>query len=303
MDVGGRADGPGYCPGDLSGDGPPQAAAGGRPRPSALRVPVLDGGRRNLALLPGAKANASSVWADGAMPIHQIAHLNDGRYGNSASWIAKTTKAWAEIDLGASYTISRVRLSNDAAKQYSDRKAVDYRVLVATEYDARLRRRRVEAGGAVSAEPLLGIREFSFPPCQARWVRVQIDRSAAGRDYEPRLDEIEIYEDQPLAAKDVAAWKSQSHRPMPRRCKVGQVNDLPGLEGLSRRSRAAPAGQLRRRRRVPDVRRQLVSGRLRRSRRTAIPSRLPRKTICGRAWNSPAACTKSTRRCSSKCTT
>ncbi len=183
----------------------------------APRVPALDRGRRNLALLPSAKANASSVWADGTMPIHQVRHLNDGWYGNGASWIAKTAKAWAEIDLGASYTISRVRLSNDQAKQYADRKAVDYRVLAATKYDAQSDGAAWKAVAEVSGEPLLGIREFSFAPCQARWVRVQIEKSVPN---EPRLDEIQIYEDQPLAAKDVAAWESQPRRTAPQR-KIG----------------------------------------------------------------------------------
>ena len=56
--------------------------------------------------------------------------------GNGASWVAKTREAWAEIDLGDVYTIALVRLSNDAAEEYSDRNPVDYRILVATKYDA-----------------------------------------------------------------------------------------------------------------------------------------------------------------------
>ena len=42
---------------------------------------------RNLALASsGAKASASSLLPGYA--IHQIPHLNDGRYGNGRSWIA-----------------------------------------------------------------------------------------------------------------------------------------------------------------------------------------------------------------------
>jgi len=184
----------------------------------ALRVPVLDGGRRNLALLPAAKANASSVWADGGMPIHQVRHLNDGWYGNAASWIAKTERAWAEVDLGATYAISRVRLSNDQTQQYADRKAVDYRVLMATKYNVQSDSSAWKPVATVSGEPLLKSREFSFTPCRARWVRVQIDKSESG---EPRLDEIQIYEDQPLASSDVAAWESQSRRAGPPNAKLG----------------------------------------------------------------------------------
>ena len=47
-------------------------------------------GKQNLALAAqGAKASASSCLP--GYPIHQIAHLNDGQYGNSHSWIAAGT--------------------------------------------------------------------------------------------------------------------------------------------------------------------------------------------------------------------
>ncbi len=177
--------------------------------PRVVKAPATDHGRRNLALLPEAKASASSLYADGGLPIHQIAHLNDGWGGNRASWIAKTLPAWAEIDLGRSYTIAQVRLSNDATRQYSDRKPVDYRILVATKYDPDSRVATWSPVAEVSGEPLLGARDFSFAPCQARWVRVQILKSEGK---EPRLDEIQIYEAQPLAANDIPAWESHARR-------------------------------------------------------------------------------------------
>ena len=75
---------------------PPAAATDGV---APLRVPALRHGRRNLTLLPEATPNASSVFAQGSLPIHQIAHLNDGWSGNSASWIAAEMPAWTEVDL------------------------------------------------------------------------------------------------------------------------------------------------------------------------------------------------------------
>jgi hypothetical protein len=179
------------------------------PGATRFKVPASDQGRRNLALLPGAKANASSVFADGAMPIHQIAHLNDGWYGNQASWIAKTPAAWAEIDLGNVYTISQVRLSNDEIKEFSDRKPVSYRILAATKYNADSAAATWKPVAQVSGEPLLGVRDISFPACAARWVRVQILKS---KPNEPRLDEIQIFEARPLAARDLAAWESSQAR-------------------------------------------------------------------------------------------
>jgi hypothetical protein len=176
------------------------------PNPNVTRSPAADRGQRNLALLPDAKASASSLWADGSNLLHQTAHLNDGWRGNAASWIAKAATGWAEIDLGATYSIGRVRLLNDAAKEYSDRKPVDYRVLVATQYNADSNAATWKPVAAVSGEPLVGSRDFGFAPTEARWVRVQISKSESN---EPRLDEIEIFEDRTLAEQDVAAWESR----------------------------------------------------------------------------------------------
>ncbi|MFA6244080.1 MAG: hypothetical protein WC655_24265, partial [Candidatus Hydrogenedentales bacterium] len=54
---------------------------------------------RNLALASqGAKATASSCLSGYA--AHQVAHLNDGMYGNDHSWITATAnEEWAQIEL------------------------------------------------------------------------------------------------------------------------------------------------------------------------------------------------------------
>ncbi|HTQ10983.1 MAG TPA: discoidin domain-containing protein, partial [Fimbriimonadaceae bacterium] len=163
-----------------------------------LRVPAVRNGRRNLALLPGATASASSLWENGAMPIHQINHLNDGWYGNGASWIAARMPAWAEVDLGAVYRISEVRIGNDHAGEYADRAATDIRIQVASTHDPNSRTpswQEVARGG----EPLLKEQVFDFAPVGARWVRVWIDK--AGPDM-PRLDEIEVYEADKISAAE-----------------------------------------------------------------------------------------------------
>ncbi|NQT53280.1 discoidin domain-containing protein, partial [bacterium] len=67
-----------------------------------LQAPTKDElGFANLALDPKAKAAASSALAGHA--IHKIAHLNDGKLGNSHSWISGGEPSWAEIDLGEVY--------------------------------------------------------------------------------------------------------------------------------------------------------------------------------------------------------
>ncbi len=180
--------------------------------PHATPAPVLDRSRRNLALLPEAKAGASSVYADGANPLHQVAHLNDGWQGNRRSWIAKDAAGWAEIDLGRAYKISKVSLSNDASREYNDRTPMDYRILTAAVYAADSDAAAWNIAADVRNDPLLGVRAFVFPVREARFVRVQITKSSQGQ---PRLDEIEIYEDRPLPENQSESWKAAVRRSAP----------------------------------------------------------------------------------------
>jgi len=78
-------------------------------------------GAANLALAAtGAKASASSLLA--GYPIHQVAHLNDGRYGNSHSWIAAGTRnEWAQIELPQPRTVAKVVFSRDREGRFADR--------------------------------------------------------------------------------------------------------------------------------------------------------------------------------------
>ena len=75
----------------------------------------------NLALASrGAKATASSCLPGHA--IHQIAHLNDGLYGNSHSWIAAGRREeWAQIELPQTTAVARAVFSRDRAGQFRDR--------------------------------------------------------------------------------------------------------------------------------------------------------------------------------------
>ncbi len=67
-------------------------------------------------------------------PKHQLAHLNDGNYGNDFSWIsAEYGRGWAQITLGRVYEIDRVVWGRDRTGGYADRLATDYRIEVALE--------------------------------------------------------------------------------------------------------------------------------------------------------------------------
>jgi len=90
-------------------------------------------GKDNLALAErGAVATASSLLP--GYPIHQIKHLNDGRYGNDYSWIAATSgAAWVQIELPQPAAVAGVLITRDRNGKYSDRIAEVFEVLVSQD--------------------------------------------------------------------------------------------------------------------------------------------------------------------------
>lgn len=81
---------------------------------------------RNVALAAtGAKATASSVLPNSE--LHRLEHLNDGRYGNSRSWISNEPgKGWVEIEFARKEAIDRILWGRDREQKFTDRLAVDY---------------------------------------------------------------------------------------------------------------------------------------------------------------------------------
>lgn len=79
--------------------------------------------KTNLALAEhGAKATASSLLP--GYPIHQVAHLNDGKLGNARSWISNERgRGWAQIELPRTARVRRVVWSRDGTPEprYTDR--------------------------------------------------------------------------------------------------------------------------------------------------------------------------------------
>ncbi|MCL4202491.1 MAG: hypothetical protein KJ000_08340 [Pirellulaceae bacterium] len=90
-------------------------------------------GDENLALAErGAVASASSVLPGYA--IHQIKHLNDGRYGNDFSWIAASRdREWVQIELPESAAVGRVVITRDRSGKYRDRIPEVFEVLVSQD--------------------------------------------------------------------------------------------------------------------------------------------------------------------------
>jgi hypothetical protein len=90
-------------------------------------------GKDNLALAErGAVASASSVLPGYA--IHQIKHLNDGRYGNDHSWIAASReREWVQIELPEPAAVGRVVITRDRSGKYRDRMPEVFEVLVSQD--------------------------------------------------------------------------------------------------------------------------------------------------------------------------
>jgi hypothetical protein len=85
---------------------------------------------RNIALASSGAKVASSGDYPGS-DLHKLEHLNDGRYGNSRSWISNEEgKGWVRIELPAAQRIDRVVWGRDREGKYKDRLATGYRIEV-----------------------------------------------------------------------------------------------------------------------------------------------------------------------------
>jgi hypothetical protein len=84
-------------------------------------------GEKNVALADGgAKATASGSLK--GYDIHKLEHVNDGKYGNSHSWICDAPQGWVQIELPQAVVIDRIEWARDRERRYSDRLAVEYRI-------------------------------------------------------------------------------------------------------------------------------------------------------------------------------
>ncbi|MBI1924445.1 hypothetical protein HYR99_09355 [Candidatus Poribacteria bacterium] len=163
--------------------------AGGKPLPEF--VPTVRDGEPNLALLEGAKAEASSVIAGWCPKRHCTEFLNDGFYNNCRSWIIGALPGWAQIDIGRVTRVNRVFLGSDHSQGFNDRAATDFAILVATataDPDSNASTWKSVLTYKDAGKPIRETTEFTFAPVQGRWVRIQIN----GPDG-TRIDEVEIY--------------------------------------------------------------------------------------------------------------
>ena len=125
-----------------------------------LEIFAADDGRNVALASQGAVATASSVYHNGDTPIHQLAHINDGQYGNGRSWISdEMGTGWIQIELPESVVIDRIEWARDRNKVLADRLPVRYRIEVAEQPDGWQTvatsddRRRLFAAGSAATAP------------------------------------------------------------------------------------------------------------------------------------------------------
>ncbi|MFM8891020.1 MAG: DUF1553 domain-containing protein [Planctomycetia bacterium] len=107
-----------------------RATSAAEPCIDELEVLTADG--RNVART--AKPSSSGDYAGNES--HKLAHVNDGRYGNSRSWISNQIGGgWVQLELSDVEEIGRVVWSRDRSPkpQYADRLATRYEVAVSLD--------------------------------------------------------------------------------------------------------------------------------------------------------------------------
>ena len=131
-------------------------------------------GDENVALAStGALASSSG---DYIHPLHKLAHINDGRYGNAGSWIAAGTSGWVQIEFPELKRIDRIEWARDREGQFSDRLAVRYRIEAAQKLGG-----WVEVASSKDRRSFKGVKpappEYDFdkrPPAEAKRGRAML---------------------------------------------------------------------------------------------------------------------------------
>lgn len=88
---------------------------------------------KNLALASdGVKPSSSGNYSD--IGIHQLSHINDGRYGNDHSWISNQQGGgWVQLELPEVTEIDRVVWGRDRNGKFQDRLPVRYEISISVD--------------------------------------------------------------------------------------------------------------------------------------------------------------------------
>ncbi|MBI4328155.1 MAG: DUF1549 domain-containing protein, partial [Chloroflexi bacterium] len=142
---------------------------------------------RNVALAgAGAKVTASSS-AKGS-DLHRLEHINDGKYGNSHSWMSdERGRGQVLVELYDQTLINKIVWSRDRAGQYTDRLATAFLIEAGPSLAA-----MTKVAGQPASRPAVSPRLSvdRFPPVAAKRLRFTV---LATTSLEPCLDELEVF--------------------------------------------------------------------------------------------------------------
>ena len=98
--------------------------------PCVDELEVFNTEGENVALA-AAGATRKSAGDIGVAERHELRFINDGRYGNSRSWMAKEKgRGWVELEFAKEQSIERVVWGRDREGKFTDRLAIDYQIEV-----------------------------------------------------------------------------------------------------------------------------------------------------------------------------
>lgn len=127
--------------------------------------------------------------------IHAQAHLNDGLYGNGASWIGATADNWVKIDLGRELPVDGVRFGRDRTGAFKDRSPGAFSVWLAKTDDVYANGNDAHDATEYqkvhddTSDVVLGAGQtihVSFPPTSARYVKIEVKNKGTA------IDEVEV---------------------------------------------------------------------------------------------------------------
>ena len=141
---------------------------------------------KNIALASlGTKVTASgSVHS----PNHKLEYINDGKYGNSSSWMSSTNGiGWVMFELPQATRIGKIVWSRDRQQQYTDRLATAYTLEAGAEEDQLTELTHL---GPVRTAVQPAINTDRIVPIKAKRLRFTV---LATNGLEPCIDELEVF--------------------------------------------------------------------------------------------------------------
>ncbi|WP_437185328.1 PSD1 and planctomycete cytochrome C domain-containing protein [Planctomicrobium sp. SH668] len=101
--------------------------------PCIDELEVINASGENVALTT-AGATVTASGSNVSPGRHQLEYLNDGRHGNSSSWMSNEVgKGWVIVEFPAPQEIVRINWGRDRHQQFGDRLAIEYLVEAAKE--------------------------------------------------------------------------------------------------------------------------------------------------------------------------